>query len=126
MGEGVFDVIALHQALEANPVLSEYGAIGSFGISFSTNEEQQMGELKKLIELGAEELMFMWDGSKQALKSAYTYALQIESRKEIKVKVAQLPLNKDPNEVSPQVIYECISQAKSVSKMNMLKAISTF
>ena len=116
MGEGVFDVIAIHQALKQYKLDSELTAIGSFGISFATGENQQLSVLNKLIEKGVESLTFAWDGSIKAISQAMRYALIVQSRTSIEIKVALLPLDKDPNEISPSALINAIALAKPITK----------
>ncbi len=121
MGEGAFDVYAIHQALKQFGLDKHYTAIGSFGISFSTGEGQQIDELKKLIEKGVDTLIFMWDGSKQAIDSAYKFGIKIKAMTGISVKLATLPLDKDPNEVEQDIVIEAIANATPISKIAYIK-----
>lgn len=121
MGEGAFDVMAIHQAIQASPMRETHKAIGSFGISFSTGPNQQLSELNKLIESGAKSLTFLWDGSRQAIKSAFKNAMEISARVSIPVKVAMLSDDKDPNEVDPSEVISAIERSAPANRVSYMR-----
>jgi DNA primase len=124
IGEGVFDVFSISKALASTPLFSNYEAVGSFGISFSLNEDQQLGQLKLLIESGLSSVTFMWDGGRKATLAAFKSAIDVQERIKIPVYIALLPKDKDPNEVSSQVLIDSLCSRISATKMNMLRVLS--
>lgn len=117
IGEGVFDVMAIHQALTDKSVM----VIGSFGISLSSGAGQQLSELKNLTEKGVKRFTFMWDGGLKATKAAFKAAMKVAEHLSVPVYVARLPDGKDPNEVSPETITEAIDAAIPASRLNFMK-----
>lgn len=115
IGEGAFDVMAIYQAFQSDPVLRNVGVVGSFGKHLSEGgEESQMLELLKLKEVGLKSVTIMWDGEKAAIIDAIKTCLQIRTYGLI-AKIAILPNGKDPNEVPPKVVRDCYRNAKVVT-----------
>lgn len=115
VGEGAFDVMAIHQAFQADAVLRNVGVIGSFGKHLSQGgEESQMQEILKLKEAGMQTLTVMWDGEKAAILDAIEACLTIRGYG-ITAKIAILPKGCDPNEVEPEVVREAYRKARTVT-----------
>lgn len=121
IGEGVFDVAAIHQAITQYKLNDICAAVGSFGIAFSTGPDQQLSELEKLVDKGIKSVTFLWDGGVKATGQAFKCAIEIASWLGIDVSVGVLPDNKDPNEVEPSVVIDAIARAKPATKMNYIK-----
>lgn len=116
MGEGAFDVMAIHQAFQEDPVLCNVAAIGSFGKHVSEGgDTSQMHELLKLKEAGMQSLTLMWDGEKAAILDAIEASMKISSYG-IKTRLAILPEGKDPNEVSPETVRKAYREAIEINK----------
>lgn len=122
MGEGVFDVFAIHAALGEDPALRNVAAIGSFGkhLSSGNDGKSQMDELLKLKDRGLKRLTFMWDGEPRAILDAVEAALMVR-KYGIITRVAILPPGKDPNEVTPDVVRQAFWQAITISDMNAVQ-----
>lgn len=125
IGEGVFDVFAIYQALNEYKLGRYYSPVGSFGISLSSGEDQQVNEVKKLQKKGVKSVTFMWDGSKQAIKSAYLNGIELTKHTGLNVKVAKLPKDKDPNEVEASVIIETLAKAEKATKTNYIRYMAS-
>ena len=123
MGEGAFDVAALHCALDDMGV----GSIGSFGKSLSgsttVQQDDQLGQLIELKRSGLKELTFMWDGESKTIEDACKAALKVRSIG-LKVKIGMLPEGKDPNEVSEAVVRHVYANAVTATLpgINRLRA----
>lgn len=121
MGEGVFDVAAIDQAFAG---ISEVGAIGSFGKSLSgivtLSQNDQLSRLLQLKKLGMRRLVMMWDGEKSAIVQACKIAQRIVSIG-IDTYIAILPKDKDPNEVSKEVVRAAYVNSLRATRANITK-----
>lgn len=121
MGEGAFDVMAIHQAFQDDPVLCNVAAIGSFGKHLSSGDENsQLAQILKMKDAGLKRITIMWDGEKVALNDAVDAALKLSACGLI-ARVAQLPRDKDPNEVDPQVVRDAFLKARVINKTEAIK-----
>jgi DNA primase len=115
MGEGAFDVMAIHIAFSEEPSLRGVTPIGSFGKHLSagaSDADDQLGRLIQLKAHGLEEVTIMWDGEWKALISALDAASIIQRTLNLKVRIAKLPKDRDPNEVTAQEVREAFWAAK--------------
>ena len=123
INEGPFDVIATHQAIDGLVEFKEYGVIGSFGLSIGINDDEN-DQLHRLLELKSRnsinELMFMWDGENGALNAAIRYGFKMIEHG-FNVRVALLPFDSDPNEVSTEIVREAIRNARTLTKLQALQ-----
>lgn len=122
IGEGVFDVAAIRRAIQS--LAPEVGTVGSFGKSLSKNRNQD-DQYHSLIEMQKRNLrrvIFMWDGERSALISAYETALVLRHY-DFRVAVAELPKDKDPNEVSPQEVVAAYTAAKDLSSLDITRRL---
>lgn len=121
MGEGAFDVAAIKKAFDEDPTFGGIAAIGSFGKSLSMAEagaeNDQLSDLKKLRDAGLKELTFMWDGEKKTIRDAIKAALKVRGYG-LKVKLAVLPEDCDPNEVETKVVRAAFLAATEVNALN--------
>lgn len=116
MGEGAFDVMACKLALDADQALRDVVAIGSFGkhLSFGSPQSQleKLHRLQK--ERGLEEVTFMWDGEVKATDDALEAGDRVRGLG-LRVRIALLPKDKDPNEVPPAVVRKAFYEAITLS-----------
>lgn len=113
IGEGAFDAIALKKAFDEESEFRELVPIGTFGMHLSSSADGDASQLTALIELkrhGLERVTFMWDGEKNAIKNALD-AANLVRRAGIRTRVAILPADCDPNEVSGEVVRTVFEQA---------------
>lgn len=121
IGEGVFDVMAIFQAFQDDPVLCNVGVIGSFGKHLSHGDEHsQLSQILMLKDAGLKRVTFMWDGEKVALNDAIEAALMVHSCGLI-ARVARLPNDKDPNEVEAQVVRDAFLNARVINTAEAIK-----
>lgn len=123
MGEGPFDTMAIHQAMESHPDFKDYGAVGSFGLSIGSGDadgDDQLGRFRTLHREGLKSVTIMWDGERAALMRALDNGLLLR-RQGIAVKIAMLPQDKDPNEVSTNVVRQAIYDAMKLTDANFMK-----
>jgi len=106
VGEGAFDIMATKKALDEDVGLRDVVVIGTFGKHLSYGDPEgndQLGRFLKLKREGLSEVTMMWDGTWDALKAALD-AGKMLTRCGLRVKIAKLPLDHDPNEVLPEVV----------------------
>ena len=113
INEGVFDVLATHQAVEAHADFQDWGAVGTFGLSIGASDEQgddQLGRFRQLRTEGLKRVVIMWDGEYGAVLRALDAARQLRSLG-LDVAIALLPPGKDPNEVDTATVRQAIVKA---------------
>jgi DNA primase len=113
VGEGAFDVFSIKKALDEDVELRNVVAIGTFGkhLSYgSMDADDQLGRFIQLRREGLETVTIMWDGAKSALTAALDAAKLLKGIG-LKVKIALLPRDKDPNEVLPVTVRKAFYAA---------------
>ncbi|WP_323016506.1 hypothetical protein [Castellaniella sp.] len=122
VGEGVFDVIATKIALDAEPELRDVVPVGTFGkhIAFG-----QISKFRQLMKRGLKQVTIMWDGEPQALIDAVNAGLELR-KIGLAVRVAQLPLGKDPNEVSEGEIIRAFYTAINLTQQSAVSLLLRF
>jgi DNA primase len=119
MGEGSMDVIAIQKAIDEDRTLRGMGALGSFGKHLTLDTDPDMPtQLQALLELkkaGLKVITIMWDGEWVALKSAVK-AASILSGHGFLMRIAPMPKDKDPAEVSGSIVRESIRCAIPYSR----------
>ncbi|SOC90130.1 hypothetical protein SAMN05216358_0154 [Rhizobium sp. AN5] len=114
MGEGAFDVAAIKVAFDADPDLRHIVPVGSFGkhLSYGASDgDDQLGRFIQLKARGVTTVTIMWDGEVKALLAALD-AAKILTGIGLKVRVALLPFEKDPNEVTGDVVRRAFYAAE--------------
>lgn len=115
MGEGIFDVVAIKMALDEDPDLRDVIPLGSFGKHLSSGDmkgDDQLGRFITLKNRGLETVTIMWDGEARALEAALDAARKLVAVG-LKVRIALLPFDKDPNEVLPEVVRSAYRNARN-------------
>ena len=115
MGEGCFDIAAIKLAFQRDPTLAHVMPVGSFGKHLSygdLNGNDQLGRFIQLRRLGLEEVTIMWDGGEKELIAALD-AAELLKKVGFVVKIARLPLDKDPNEVPPAIVIDAFYKAET-------------
>lgn len=129
MGEGAFDVAAIKQAFDEDPSLRDVGQIGSFGKSLSMAESggdnDQLSDLKKLKAAGLEEVTMMWDGEPSTIIASCKAGLELK-RYGFQVRIATLPLDKDPNEVPGSVVREAYQSSTPLTSISAARIMSKY
>lgn len=108
VGEGAFDVIAIHAALQEDPALRQVAAVGTFGMHLSA--EGQLDAFRALMGGRLKRVTLMWDSEKKALRGAIGASEKLRSIG-LKTRIAVLPKDKDPNEVHPSVVRDAFRDA---------------
>ncbi len=114
VGEGVFDVMALKIALDGDESLRDVVPVGTFGKHLSDDQLLRFQEFK---ERGVTRVTFMWDGEIKATDDAVDSALKVRALG-LKTMIAMLPNDKDPNEVSADVVRAAYYGAKELTLAN--------
>ena len=125
MCEGAFDVMAVKIAFDEDVGLRRVGQIGSFGKNLSHGSatgNDQLGVLAKMRDMGLKRVVIMWDGEASALKAAIKAARLIISLG-LRVRVAILPKDKDPNEVSPDVVRRAYNHSVPYNSPKLIRTI---
>lgn len=129
MGEGAFDVAAIKKAFDEDPTFKGIGVIGTFGkhlsMAESGAENDQLSDLKKLAAAGMKTITLMWDGEPAAIKQAIKVGLELRTYG-FKTRLATLPLNKDPNEVDPEVVRQAFVKAVELSPLVAAKLLTRY
>lgn len=121
LNEGVFDVIATQIALDRGGLSSEVGVIASFGKHLSIDKngfDDQLSRLLLLKKQGLEVIVVMWDGERKAYSAAVEVASKL-SGYGFKMKIAELPVGKDPNEVHYSEVVMAYKNAKDFNEFTM-------
>lgn len=113
MNEGAFDVIATKMAFDHDMNLRRVGQIGSFGKSLSelSDGDNQTTMLMEMKAHGLKTITMMWDGEPKTIIDSINVGLRLKSLG-FRVKIAVLPLMKDPAECSAQEVRECYYRAR--------------
>jgi DNA primase len=117
MGEGGFDVFALKKALDEEVALRDVVPVGSFGKHLA---EDQVSRFRILKSQGLEEVTIMWDGEWRALLAACE-AAKLLIRVGLRVRIALLPADRDPNEVTGDVVRRAFWEAVPYSQAQHIK-----
>lgn len=121
MGEGAFDVIAQKIALDGDPALRDVVPVGSFGKHLSVGHaDSQLQKFMELQKRGVREVTIMWDGEYQAFLDAIEAGLEL-LRLGLRVRIATLPHEKDPNEVAPDAVRRAFYGATTLTKLSAVK-----
>lgn len=121
LGEGVFDVFAIKAALDSDPQLRDIVACGTFGKHLSFGDEQsQMAKLLTLQKEGLQVITIMWDGERLALLEAIRTGLMLRKHG-FTARVALLPKDRDPNEVTAQQVLDAFRRAEVINAISATK-----
>ena len=123
IGEGAFDVWAIHQSIDGMADMKGMGAVGSFGLSIGGSDERgddQLGRLRQLKQNGLKTLTFLWDAEKGALRHALDAGMALR-REGFAVRIGLLPPGKDPSECSTEQVRAAIREAVVLSDGTFLR-----
>jgi DNA primase len=118
-------VIALKMAMDAEPSLRDVIPVGTFGKHLSSGDSRsQQAKFMRLRDRGVEEVTIMWDGEVRATDDACE-AAKVLNAVGLRVRIAMLPKDSDPNEVPKEVVqkafYEAIPFSASKAAAIMLR-----
>lgn len=121
VGEGAFDVIAIKMALDTQVDLRGVGQVGTFGkhLSDLSDGDNQTTAIMELIRSGLKRITFMWDGEPKALMEAVAAGEKVKSLG-VEVRIAELPLDKDPAEVDASVVVAAYRAAVKLNKASIV------
>ena len=119
VGEGVFDVAATKIALDQDTELRDVVPVGTFGKHVA---EGQLAKFMLLKDRGIEEVVFMWDGEVKATDDAVKAGMLLKGIG-LRVRVAMLPKDKDPNEVAPEVVRAAFWSARELTFTNATRIL---
>lgn len=129
LNEGAFDVAATKKAFDEDPTFADIGICGTFGkhLSMATSGDQddQLSDLKKLRALGLKTITMMWDGSPDAIVAAVKAGLKLRGYG-FMVKLAILPLDKDPNEVPTEVVRQSYLSAQVLTPLTAARIMTKY
>jgi len=120
--EGVFDVMAVTNAIWAN-CDNSIEAVGSFGKALTKGDStSQFAELLKLKAQGLEKITFLWDGERQATFSAVKYGNQLR-KLGFQVYIGILPDTKDPSDATKIETLLAIQNATKLTDLSMIEIL---
>lgn len=129
VGEGAFDVMAQKIAIDGDPDLRDVVPVGTFGkhLSFGS-DESQLAKFVELMRRGIKEVTIMWDGEIKATDDAVNAGMLLKGIG-MKVRIAMLPADRDPNEVSAEVVRAAYWNAvpldsKTGIKLRMMRRVA--
>lgn len=123
INEGALDVAATYQALKEDLSLTHVVPVGTFGKSLTMSNqdsEDQLSALFRLKEAGLKVITLMWDTERKTLLDAATTCEKLISLGFV-VRLATLPLGKDPNEATPQEVRNAYYNAMVMNKARLLR-----
>lgn len=123
--EGVFDCIAVRQAILNDPAFVDVLPVATFGKHLSLGENSQLSYLKWMKEQCLEVVTFMWDGENAAIRDAVNSALILYKEGFI-TRVAILPKDKDPNECTPEEVRRAFWEAKPITPKTAIQILLEF
>lgn len=129
VGEGAFDAIAIHQAIEGETDCAAMLGIATFGMHLSGGEDGQIAKLLSLYERGLRTITFMWDSEGKALAYAVKCGLQLIGLG-FTVRIARLPAGFDPAQgpdkkpTPPGVVRKALFEAVRLDKLNAIRLLS--
>lgn len=123
VGEGVFDVAAIKKALDEDPGLRDVVPVGTFGMHLSSGDgASQLNAFAALYARGVRRVTLMWDGELRATQAAVEAGMLLRQIG-FEVFIAQLPPDKDPNEVAPSVVRQAFYQAVRLDATSRLRIV---
>lgn len=128
VGEGAFDAIAVHQALQDDAGLRHVLALATFGMHLSAGEGGQVAKFQALVERGLKTVTFMWDAEGRALAYAVK-AGQLLQGLGLDVRIARLPAGYDPAQgpdgrpTPPDVVRRAIFNALRLDRASAVRLL---
>lgn len=128
VGEGAFDAVAIHQAIEGRADCAAMLGIATFGMHLSGGEDGQIAKLLQLYDKGLRTITFMWDSEGKALAYAVKCGLQLIGLG-FSVRIAQLPAGYDPAQgpdkkpTPPAVVLKALFEATALTKLNAIRLL---
>jgi DNA primase len=126
VGEGAFDAIAIHQAIDARNGCANMLAVATFGMHLSSGPGGQLEKLGLLHQRGLKTVTLMWDGEGRALSYAVKAGLLLRSVG-LQVNIARLPEGYDPAQgptgkpTPVQVVVDAIFQAQRLTNLTAIR-----
>jgi len=122
VGEGAFDAIAIHQALQGHSSCISMLAVATFGMHLSGGPDGQTAKFLLLRERGLKTITMMWDSEPKAMSGAIKMGLSLAALGFL-VRIAQLPDGKDPNEATPEQVRQAIFKATPLTRLSAIRLL---
>lgn len=121
INEGAFDVIATKMAFDQDMNLRSIGQVGTFGKSLSelSDGDNQIGMLMTMAKYGLKTITMMWDGEPKAIMSSIAVGMRLKSLG-FKVRIAILPLMKDPAECTTDEVRKAYYKAVALNSTSAM------
>lgn len=129
VGEGAFDAIGVHQAIEGRPECQAMLAVATFGMHLSGGPDGQVAKFLELQRRGLTTVTFMWDGEAKALSMAVKAGLELMGYG-LAVRIAMLPSGYDPAQgpdkkpTPPALVRKALFEAVALSRLSAIKILS--
>lgn len=130
VGEGAFDAIAIHQAMQGLSTFAGNLAVATFGMHLSGGPDGQIAKFVQLQGRGLSAVTFMWDGEAKAIGMAIKAGLELMGYG-LKVYIAVLPPGHDPAQGPDKkptpvaVVRSALLNATLLSRLSAVKLLSS-
>lgn len=128
VGEGAFDVIAIHQAVQGSSSCAGMIPLATFGMHLSDGPDGQIAKFIRLKERGLKAVTFMWDGEARATAYAVKMGLKLAGLG-LAVRIARLPPGYDPAQgpdkkpTPPAMVRQAIFEAVKLDKLSAIRLL---
>lgn len=126
VGEGAFDALAIHQAIEGEKGCEGLLGLATFGMHLSGGPGGQIEKFTQLRERGLKTVTFMWDGEGKALAYAVKAGLLLRGIG-LSVRIARLPAGYDPAQgpdkkpTPPSLVRKAIFEATLLTNLSAIR-----
>lgn len=122
VGEGVFDAIAIYQALQGHSSFRDFIPLATFGMHLSSGPDGQIAKFIELKSRGLRAVTMMWDSESKAMIQAVKSGLQLLSVGLV-VLIARLPDGLDPNEATAEQVRYAILNATLLTRSSAISLL---
>ena len=128
VGEGVFDAIAIHQAILGASSCGGMLPIATFGMHLSDGPDGQIEKFIRLKDRGLRIVTMMWDGEAKAMQLAIRMGLKLIGLG-FTVRIAQLPEGYDPAQdpdkrpTPPAMVRQAIFSAVKLDRLSAIRLL---
>lgn len=129
IGEGAFDAIAVHQAIDGVSECSGMLAVATFGMHLSGGPDGQIAKFMQLQERGLKVITFLWDGESKAMSYAIKAGLQLVGVG-FTVRIGKLPAGYDPAQgpdkkpTPPGMVRDAIFKATKLDRLSAIRLLN--
>jgi DNA primase len=128
VGEGAFDAIAVHQALDGASSCAGMLPLATFGMHLSDGPDGQVAKFIRLKERGLKTVTFLWDGEGKATAYAVKMGLKLVGLG-LAVRIGRLPPGFDPAQgpdgkpTPPALVRQAIFSATKLDRLSAIRLL---